>query len=60
MTSEKRAARGGAAVTALDFHVRSNATARGDACCSPSNKHTEEDQLTDDIQEDEREADDDE
>ena len=32
----------------------------GDACCSPFNKHTEEDQLADDMQEDEREADDDE
>ena len=31
----------------------------GDACCSPSNKHTEEDQLAEDMQEDEREADDD-
>ena len=31
----------------------------GDACCSPFNKHTEEDQLAD-MQEDEREADDDE
>ena len=32
----------------------------GDACCSPFNKHTEEDQLAEDMQEDEREADDDE
>ena len=27
----------------------------GDVCCSPFNKHTEEDQLADDMQEDERE-----
>ena len=32
----------------------------GDVCCSPFNKHTEEDQLAEDMQEDEREADDDE
>ena len=32
----------------------------GDACCSPFNKHTAEDQLAEDMQEDEREADDDE
>ena len=32
----------------------------GDACCSPFNKHTEEDQRAEDMQEDEREADDDE
>ena len=32
----------------------------GDSCCSPFNKHTEEDQLADDMQEDEGEADDDE
>ena len=40
----------------LDFPVRS--TVR-DACCSPFNKHTDEDKLADDMQEDEREADDD-
>ena len=57
MPSEKRAARRGATVTVLDFPVRSTV---GDACCSPFNKHTEEDQLTDDMQEDEKEADDDE
>ena len=59
MPSEKRAARRGATVTVLDFPVRSTV---GDACCSPFNKHTEEDQLADDMQEDEREreADDDE
>ena len=44
----------------LDFPVRSTATARGDACCNPFNKHTDDDQLAGDIQEDEREADDDE
>ena len=33
---------------------------RGDACCSPFNKHTVEDQLAEDMQENEREADDDE
>ena len=60
MPSEKRAARRSAAVTVLDFPVRSTATARGDSCCSPFNKHTEEDQLADDMQEDEGEADDDE
>ena len=49
-----------AAVIVVDFPVRSTATARGDACCSPFNKHTEEDQLAEDMQEDEREADDDE
>ena len=27
----------------------------GDACCIPFNKHTEEDQLAEDMQEDERE-----
>ena len=43
-------------MTVPDFHVRSTAT----ACCSPFNKHTEEDQLAEDMQEDEREADDDE
>ena len=57
MPSEKRAARRSATVTVLDFPVRSTA---GDACCSPFNKHTEEDQPAEDIQEDEREADDDE
>ena len=31
-----------------------------DACCSPFNKHTEENQLAEDMREDEREADDDE
>ena len=36
----------------------STTTARGDACCSPFNKHTEQDQLAEDMQEDEREADD--
>ena len=30
----------------------------GDTCCSPFNKHTEEDQLAEYIQEGEREADD--
>ena len=60
MPSEKRAARRGATVRVLDSPVRSTAAARGDACCSPFNKHTEEDQLADDMQEDEREADDDE
>ena len=39
------------------FPVRSTV---GDACCSPFNKHTEDDQLADDMQEDEGEADDDE
>ena len=39
------------------FPVRSTV---GDACCSPFNKHTEEDQLADEMQEDERESDDDE
>ena len=57
MPSEKRAARRGATVTVLNFPVRSTVE---DACCSPFNKHTEEDQLADDMQEDEREADDDE
>ena len=58
MPSEKRAARRGATVIVLHFPVRSTV---GDACCSPFNKHTEEDQLADDMQEeDEREADDDE
>ena len=52
MPSEKRAARRGATVTVLDFPVRSTV---GDACCSPFNKHTEEDQLAEDMQEDERE-----
>ena len=59
MPSEKRAARRGAAVSA-GLSLRSTATASGDACHSPFNKHTEKDQLADDMQEDEREADDDE
>ena len=42
----------------LDFPVRSTATARGDACCSPFNKHTEDDQLAEYMQR-ERGADDD-
>ena len=30
--------------------MRSTATARGDACCSPFNKHTEDDQLAEYMQ----------
>ena len=43
----------------LDFHVLTTATRSEcrDACCSPFNKRTEEDHLAEDMQEDEREAD---
>ena len=34
----------------LDSPVRSTATARGDACCSPFNEHTEDDQLAEYMQ----------
>ena len=53
--SETCASSRGAAVIVLDFPVRNTATARGDTRCSPLNKHTEEDQLAEDMQVDERE-----
>ena len=44
----------------LDFHVRSNATAMGYASYRPFKKHIEDDPLVEDMQVDERGADDEE
>ncbi len=53
--SEKRCSCHSAGLSCMEYCY-----CEGCVCCSPFKKHTEEDQLAEDIQEDDREADDDE
>ena len=53
--SEKRCSCHSAGLSCMEYCY-----CEGCVCCSPFNKHTEEDQLAEDMQEDDREADDDE